>query len=394
MLFKRKNNKVQYNHLNVSTLQIPHISKTQLLFNQFVLKSIFTWQGKQIHIKDASLSIEKKASHYIGIHTEYGIFYVYDGISWIQQLTSIHIEHEDEDTQNWLLERALENLPPHAFLLPVTGLSFHHYINTNKYNAITLAGFSSKILYSSLETWIKLFNKYRFIRQNKFAIDTIDVTKNVLLGRQKLQYTEYKKLVCGNIILINEHNFNLDGVGNVEIGSFSMLASYHDNTLIFQAWNNNMNDKPYTEHQNDDEWNQEEATLTNEYGEFDYNYNQLNQFNSEHPQAEEGSEYTPENEYSEQAQENEQVSELEPEQVQEDASHPFANVPIHLSFSLGTLRMPIANIMQLQEGSVIELHKTTPAQVNIYANTKLIGTGDVVEIDGKLGVQITKLEQE
>jgi len=61
---------------------------------------------------------------------------------------------------------------------------------------------------------------------------------------------------------------------------------------------------------------------------------------------------------------------------------------------LGTLRMPIANIMQLQEGSVIELHKTTPAQVTIYANSKLIGTGEVIEIDGKLGVQINKLEKD
>ncbi|MEY4875813.1 MAG: flagellar motor switch protein FliN [Bacteroidota bacterium] len=389
MLFKRKSNKFQHN-LNVSILQTPHLSKQQLIFNQFLLKKTFIWQDKQINVLNINAS--QKAEHYIGIHTEYGIFYIHNGMSWIQKLTSIHIEHEDEDTQNWLLERALENLPTDAFPLEITGLSFHHYINTNKYNALCLHGFSSKTIYTTIETWIKLFSKYKFIRKHSFNIDSLDIVKNILLGKQKLQYTDYKKLVCGNIILVNNNNFNLDGVGNIELGSFIMLATYHDNTLIFQAWNNNMNDKPYTENQDEEEWNQEESTLTNEYGEFDYNYNELNQFNAEHTNTD-----SSEQEYQEQNEETQtdiDDSEQNVNDVQEDAAHPFGNVPIHLSFSLGTLRMPIANVMQLQEGSVIELHKATPAQVNIYANSKLIGTGDVIEIDGKIGVQITKLEKD
>lgn len=389
MLFKRKADKFQPT-LNLRVLQTHHLSKHQLIFNQFLLQKTFIWQDKQINILNINTS--KKAEHYIGIHTEYGIFYIHNGMSWIQKLTSIHIEHEDEDTQNWLLERALENLPAHAYPLEITGLSFHHYINTNKYTALCLYGFSSKTIYTTVENWIKLFSKYRFIRKHSFNIDSLDIVKNILLGGQKLQYTDYKKLVCGNIILINNNNFNLDGAGTIALGSFSMLAAYQDNTLIFQAWNNNMNDKPYTENQDEEEWNQEESTLTNEYGEFDYNYNQLNQFNSE--QANTDSAEQEHQEQNEEIQTNEDEPEQNTSNIEEDAPHPFGNVPIHLSFSLGTLRMPIANIMQLQEGSVIELHKATPAQVNIYANSKLIGTGEVVEIDGKIGVQITKLEKE
>ncbi len=388
MLFKRKTAKFQHK-LNVSILQTPHITKQQLLFNQFLLKKIFIWKDKQIHI--LNINALQKAEHYIGIHTESGIFYIHNGMSWIQKLTSIHIEHEDEDTQNWLLERALENLPPAAFPLEIVSLSFHHYINTNKYTALYLQGFSSKPIYTTIENWTKLFNKYKFIRKHSFNIDNLDIVKNILLGGQKLQYTDYRKLVCGNIILINDNNFNLDGIGNITLGSFSMLAAYHNNTLIFQAWNNNMNDKPYTENQDNEEWNQEEAALTNEYGEFDHNYNQFNDeqhnIDSAEQEHQEQNEELQTEAYTDEAEQN--INHAE-----EDAAHPFANVPIHLSFSLGTLRMPIANIMQLQEGSVIELHKATPAQVNIYANSKLIGTGDVVEIDGKIGVQITKLEKD
>jgi hypothetical protein len=185
MLFKRKANKPQHN-LNVSILQIPHLSKQQLVFNQFLLKKTFVWQDKQIHI--LNINPPQKAGHYIGIHTEYGIFYLHNGMSWVQKLTSIHIEHEDEDTQNWLLERALESLPSQAFPLEIINLSFHHYINTNKYTVLCLHGFSSKPIYTSIETWMKLFKKYKFIRRHSFNIDNLDIVKNILLGKQDLQY--------------------------------------------------------------------------------------------------------------------------------------------------------------------------------------------------------------
>ena len=389
MLFKRKNTKInnKQHNFNISSLKLPHISTSELIFNQYLLKKAFVWADKQIHIIDAKEDILKKAEHYIALHTEQGIFYIHNGISWLQKLTSIYIAHEDEDTQNWLLERALEALPKDAFPLLITNLSFHHYININKYNALYLNGFSSKILYASTENWIKLFKKYKFIRKHNFSVDNLEIQKNILLGRQKLQYTDYKKLVCGNIILINEHYFNLDGTSNIEIGKFSMSVAYSDNTLIFHAWNNNMNDKPYTENQdNNEEWNQDEALLANEYNETDESFNQLED-NTELEAGTEEQNYEEDHIPAEQGEEN-------LEEISEDEPHPFANVPVHLTFSLGTLRMPIANIMQLQEGSVIELHKTTPAQVTIYANSKLIGTGEVIEIDGKLGVQINKLEKD
>lgn len=386
MLFKRKNSKIEHN-VSISNLQIPSINRSQLTFNDFLLKKIFVWNNKQINIIRAENV--QKAEHYIGIHTEQGVFYIHSGMSWLQKMTSIYIEHEDEDTQNWLLERALENLPENSFPLEITGLSFHHYININKYSALYLNGYSNRPIFAFNDAWVKLFKKYRFIRKHTFSIDNLEIRKNILLGSQKLHYTDYKKLVCGNIILINENNFNLEGVTNIDIGSFNMVAAYHDNTLIFQSWNSNMNDKPYKDDQQDDEeWDQNESSLSNEYSEFDYNFNELNKFTSEQKNEEE-----PEHNYEEnqepllEDQEQENIQEIE-----EDQPHPFANVPINLSFSLGTVKMAISNIMQLQEGSVIELHKSTPAQVSIYANGKIIGTGDIIEIDGKLGVQINKLE--
>jgi type III secretion system YscQ/HrcQ family protein len=383
MLFKRKNS--NEHNLSVSKIQLPHLSKSELDFKQFLLRKIFIWKNKQIHINNVN-SVQK-AEHYIGIHTETGIFYIHNGLAWLQKLTSIYIEHEDEDTQNWLLERALENLPKDAFFFTIDGLSFHHYINVNKYKALYLNGFSSKIIYTSTDTWIKLFKKHRFIRKHTFSIDNIEIQKNILLGSQKLQYTDYKKLVCGNIILINISNFNLDGAANIEIGKFTMSALYHDNTLIFQAWNSNMNDKPYKETQEEDEeWTQDEASLVNNYN--DFNLNELNQNNFNDSQEE-----LQEENYQEEQIPDEELEE-NTEHIEDDEEHPFGNVPINLSFSLGSLRMPISNIMHLQEGSIIELNKNIPAQVSIYANSKLIGTGDVVEIDGKLGVQINKLEKD
>jgi len=405
MFFKSRKEKSKH---SLPSISLPALNKKEILFNHYLREKTFVWNNQQINIFPAS-NIQKKAHHYIAIHTSESIFYVHNGISWLQEQTSIYIEHEDEETQDWLLQCAFERLPKNIFPLPIVSLSFHHYINTAKYQPLYLNGVNYKILYAALDDWILLFNSHRFLKIPKFNIEGLSIYKNILLGEQSLTYTDYKKLVCGNIILLNKTNFNLEGAGNIELGSFSMAAIYNDNKLIFQAWNNNMNDKPYKPKEHDDEWNQNDSMLNNNEEDEDEDEvyeeeNYLEQYNQQHLEYQEHNEGEPQ----EQLQEESELPEVEAEEntqdidevhqqidnIEEPPAHPFANVPIHLSFSLGVLRMPIAQIMQLQEGGVIELEKNTPAQVNILANSKLIGTGNIVEVDGKIAVQIIKLEQD
>ena len=65
------------------------------------------------------------------------------------------------------------------------------------------------------------------------------------------------------------------------------------------------------------------------------------------------------------------------------------NLPI--SIELGRTRMPIADILALGPGSVVELNKLAGEPVDLLVNQKIVARGEVVVIDENFGVRITQL---
>ena len=75
-------------------------------------------------------------------------------------------------------------------------------------------------------------------------------------------------------------------------------------------------------------------------------------------------------------------------------AHPVASidaVPVRLSFDLGEVTLTVAEARSLQPGQPIALSRPLSGPVNIRANGALVGYGDLVEIDGQLGVSIRSL---
>lgn len=66
-------------------------------------------------------------------------------------------------------------------------------------------------------------------------------------------------------------------------------------------------------------------------------------------------------------------------------------LPVELSFDLGQRHMSLAQLRQLQPGQVIDLTRPLGSAVQIRANGALVGQGEVVEIDGRLGVVVARL---
>ena len=70
---------------------------------------------------------------------------------------------------------------------------------------------------------------------------------------------------------------------------------------------------------------------------------------------------------------------------------PLDGVPVTLHFDLGDRSIPLGELKALQVGQVLELDRPLSQPVRIRANGALIGTGELVEIDGRLGVTIATL---
>jgi len=67
------------------------------------------------------------------------------------------------------------------------------------------------------------------------------------------------------------------------------------------------------------------------------------------------------------------------------------DIPVEITVQLGRTRMLIKELLQLGQGSVIELEKLAGEPMEILANSRLIARGEVVVVNEKFGVRLTDI---
>jgi flagellar motor switch protein FliN/FliY len=65
------------------------------------------------------------------------------------------------------------------------------------------------------------------------------------------------------------------------------------------------------------------------------------------------------------------------------------DVPLKVSVELGRCKMYVNDILQLGQGSVIELEKIAGEPMEILINDKLVAMGEVVVVNERFGVRLT-----
>ncbi len=67
------------------------------------------------------------------------------------------------------------------------------------------------------------------------------------------------------------------------------------------------------------------------------------------------------------------------------------DVPLKLTVELGRSRMAVREILQLAQGSVVELTKFAGEPLEVLVNDKLIARGEVVVVNEKFGIRLTDI---
>lgn len=65
------------------------------------------------------------------------------------------------------------------------------------------------------------------------------------------------------------------------------------------------------------------------------------------------------------------------------------DIPVQLTVELGRTKMPIRNLLQLAQGSVVELAGMAGEPLDVMINGFLIAQGEVVVVNDKLGIRLT-----
>jgi flagellar motor switch protein FliN/FliY len=65
------------------------------------------------------------------------------------------------------------------------------------------------------------------------------------------------------------------------------------------------------------------------------------------------------------------------------------DIPVQLTVELGRTKIPIRNLLQLVQGSVVELDRLAGESMDVLVNGCLIAQGEVVVVNDKFGIRLT-----
>lgn len=67
------------------------------------------------------------------------------------------------------------------------------------------------------------------------------------------------------------------------------------------------------------------------------------------------------------------------------------DIPLEVCVELGKTKMQIRDLLQLGQGSVVELEKLAGEPMEVMVNGRLIARGEVVVVNEKFGVRLTDI---
>jgi flagellar motor switch protein FliN len=67
------------------------------------------------------------------------------------------------------------------------------------------------------------------------------------------------------------------------------------------------------------------------------------------------------------------------------------DIPVQLTVEMGRTRIPIKHILQLAQGSVVELEALAGEPMDVLVNGFLIAQGEVVVVNDKFGIRLTDI---
>jgi len=75
--------------------------------------------------------------------------------------------------------------------------------------------------------------------------------------------------------------------------------------------------------------------------------------------------------------------------IQDEKLDVILDIPVSLSMEVGRTQIPIRNLLQLTQGSVVELDRLAGEPLDVMVNGTLIAHGEVVVINEKYGIRLT-----
>ena len=67
------------------------------------------------------------------------------------------------------------------------------------------------------------------------------------------------------------------------------------------------------------------------------------------------------------------------------------DIPLHLTVELGRTKILVKDLLQLNQGAVVELGKMAGELLDVFVNSKLVARGEAVVVNEKFGVRLVDI---
>jgi flagellar motor switch protein FliN/FliY len=68
------------------------------------------------------------------------------------------------------------------------------------------------------------------------------------------------------------------------------------------------------------------------------------------------------------------------------------DVPLRVTVEIGSTRMLVAEVLQLDKGSVVELDRLAGEPADVLVNGRLVGRGEVTMVEDRLAVRLLEID--
>ncbi|WP_086929866.1 FliM/FliN family flagellar motor switch protein [Agarilytica rhodophyticola] len=354
---------------------------------QKILRSGVQYHGEQndepISIKVTSNSVDttpKFQGTSLSIDTDFGTVYLFDFDNFYQRLTGVKVIEDSRlrmgkvNMANVLLPDAIYDA--FGWSIPNKPLSKIPADIATMSLKISMSGFTLPVkIAAETSVWINIFNNQHWKKNcfNESRVETLPILVNTLCGSTTMTAKTWRSLNEGDVFIISKPNFDMQGEGVVSLGGkSSMLVRWHEqenNTIVeFKRWLDNMgldefeqgheNDYADTESFDDNE----EALDADEWPENDTLVTGVDSLQN-NPNTDSG--------------------------TTNNLSY-FDELPLEFNVRLGSFALSYRDACNLSPGDLFKLDSPLKGQVEILCQNRVVACGDLVDIDGKLGVEIVR----
>jgi type III secretion protein Q len=244
--------------------------------------------------------------------------------------------------------------------------------------------------------------KWSQIRQPVSAYASLPMQISVRIGSHVLSASRLHSLAAGDILLPESTSFNAAGEGWLTFGKLGIHARYSAPGRLTV-----LDVRPA---HGEGKAGSDEGNISSRHKISNLNKGKkMEEHYDEDEQYDEDGQYDEDEQYDEDMQDEEEMhaedSEPAAEKADEDAqaeagkqsaddADALDSVDIPLHFELGKVTMSLGDMRTLAAGSIVQFSGGSPESVAIVSSGRTLGRGEVVDVDGRLGIRITQWRHE